>query len=223
MRSWSKLLLVGLIIASLSGYAGAQTTLTDDEDFQQWNDIQISIGLNKKVDLLLHTTLKFGQNITRIIEARGGVGIAYKPNRSFSMSPAYVYIESRNSAGRFLTEHRYSLRGTYKFPLKSFSLSHRSQYEYRVRGSGNSWRYRPSLTFEKALPEKFIPKAKFFVTEELFYVSTTKKFSRNRFSIGFSKTITDHLTLDLYYLRQNDGYSHPGDLHVIGSSLKIHL
>lgn len=223
MISWSKSLLLAVITVSLFGYAGAQTPQADDEDLQQWNDVQIAIGLSKKVDLLFQTTLRLSNNITKVAEARGGVGIAFKPTESFSVSPSYLYIESRNSAGRFLTEHRYSLRGTYKFPIKKFGLSHRSMYEYRVRGSGNSWRYRPSLTLEKALPEKLIPRAKLFVTEEIFYVSTTRAFSRNRFSLGVRKTLSDHLTLELYYLRQNDGFSHPGDLNVLGTSWKIHF
>lgn len=223
MRFWSKLLLSAIITAALFWCVGAQTTQADDEDLQSWNDIQLSIPVHKKVDLLVQTTFRFGSNMSKLSEARGGGGVSVKLNKAFSISPTYLYIESRNTAGAFLTEHRYSLRGTYKFPTKKFGLSHRSTYDYRVRSSGNSWRYRPSLTFEKALPEKFIPKAKFFVTEELFYVSTTKKFSRNRFSIGISKTISDHLTLDLYYLRQNDGFSHPGDLNVLGTSWKLHF
>jgi hypothetical protein len=195
----------------------------DDEDFQSWNDIQVTHPLNKNVDLLIQTTFRFTQNLTRFNEGRIGGGLAFKLNKSVAVSPTYTYIESRNSSGAFRTEHRYSLRGTFKFPTKNFGLSHRSIYEYRVRSSGNSWRYRPSLTFEKALPAGIISKAKIFVTEEPFYISTTGKFSRNRFSIGINKTVNSHLSLDVYYLRQNDGFSHPGDLNVLGTSWKIHL
>ena len=211
------------IAAAFCSFANGQTTQTDDEDTQSWNDLQVTIPLNKKVDLVLQTTFRIGHNITKLVEGRVGGGISVKLNKAFTVSPAYLYIESRNASGAFRTEHRYSLRGVYKFPTKGFGLSHRSIYEYRVRSSGNTWRYRPSITFEKPLPEKLISKAKFFVTEEPFYVSTTRKFSRNRFSLGVSKTINSHLTLDVYYLRQNDGYSHPGDLNVLGTSWKIHL
>ncbi len=223
MSFWITILFSVVIATAHIASVGAQTAQPDDEDVQQWNDLQFSVPLNKKVELLLQTTLRFGKNITNITEGRVGGGLSIKLNPSLSISPTYTYIESRNTAGRFVTEHRYSLRGTYKFPTRSFGLSHRSIYEYRVRSAGNSWRYRPSLTFEKALPENFIPKAKFFVTEEIFYVSTTKKFSRNRFSLGISKTVNSHLTLDVYYLRQNDGFSHPGDLNVLGTSWKFHL
>ncbi len=196
---------------------------TDDEDLQSWNDVQLTIPVSKKIDVFLQTTLRLGQNITSVSEGRVGAGAVFKIGKSVSFSPSYTYIEARNTAGVFHNEHRYSLRGTYKFPTKKFGLSHRSIYEYRVRASGNTWRYRPSLTFEKDLPEKFLKKAKFFITEEPFYVSTTRKFSRNRLSVGVSKVINKNLTLDVYYLWQNDRFSHPRDVNVLGTSWKFHL
>ena len=195
----------------------------DDEDAQSWNDVQVTVPINKKVDFTLYGTLRFGSSLTQGSEGRVGAGFGFHIIKAFSGPRSYLAIASRNSAGRFHDEHRLSLRGTYKFPTKGFALAHRSTYEYRVRTAGNSWRYRAALVLDKKLPEKFIPKSKLFVIEEVFYVSTTKKFSRNRFSVGISKELDKHLTLELYYLRQNDGYSHPGDLNVIGTSWKIHL
>lgn len=195
----------------------------DDEDTQSWNDLQITVPISTRFDFFLQTTARIGKNISRFNEGRVGSGFVWKINKAFSVSPSYLYISARNTAGEFLIENRFNLRATYKFPFKSFGLSHRSLFEYRVRQSGNSWRYRPSLTFEKELPEKFMSNAKFFVTEEPFYFSATGKFSRNRFSLGISKPLNKHLSLDVYYLRQNDGFSHPGDLNVIGTSWKVKL
>lgn len=195
----------------------------DDDDVQNWNDVQLTVPINKKVDFTLVGTFRFGANLSRFIEGRIAPGFVFKVNKAFSIAPSYTAIVSRNSAGRFHDEHRYSLRGTYKLPTKVITVAHRSIYEYRARTSGNSWRYRAAMIFEKKLPEKFIPKSKLFVIEEVFYISTTKKFSRNRFSVGISKAINKNLTLDLYYLRQNDGRSQPGDLNVIGTTWKINL
>jgi hypothetical protein len=89
--------------------------------------------------------------------------------------------------------------------------------------SRDSWRYRPSLTFEKDISKKIISGAKLYITEEVFYDSLLKRFSRNRFTVGVNKTLTNQLSLDLYYMRQNDGTTRPGDLHVIGTSWKIKL
>ena len=213
------IIFLGVLIVSVTGFGQAG----DNEDVQSWNDIQLAIPVNKKVDLVLTTTHRFGENLTRFNEGRVGAGLGVKLHKAFSAAMGYTYIESQNTAGQFRTEHRYHVNGVYKLPVKRFGLSHRSQFEYRVRGSGNSWRYRPSLTFEKALPAKLLSNAKFFMTEEPFYVSTTGKFSRNRFSLGIKKTVNSHFSLDVYYLRQNDGFSHPGDLNVIGTAWKFSL
>ncbi len=220
MSSIYRFLVAALFLTVLSTANSAQT---DHEDVQSWNDIQLTIPVHEKVDLSLTTTYRFGENLTRFNEGRVGAGIGLKLHKSFSTAAGYNYIESRNTGGEFRTEHRYHLNGVYKFPFKRFGLSHRSQYEYRVRGSGNSWRYRPSITIEKSLPERFLSNTKVFVTEEPFYVSTTGRFSRNRFSVGIKKAVNDHFSFDIYYLRQNDGFSRPGDLNVIGTSWKFSL
>ncbi len=195
----------------------------DDEDIQSWNDVQLTIPMNKRVDVFTRLTLRFGNNVTRLNESRIGFGYVWKPTKAFSISPFYLYIKVRDSAGKFRIENRLNLAATYHFPFKSFGLSHRSIYESRLRAPANSWRYRSMLTVDKHLPESVLPGAKWFVADEVFYDSRTEKFSRNRFSVGITKAISKELSLDLYYTRQNDGFSHPGDLNVLGSAWKIHL
>lgn len=223
MKFWSGTLSLIFMSAVFCASASSQVLQLDREDTQSWNDVQITAPVHKKVDVFAVGTLWFGKNLSRVEEGRFGGGVVVKLNKAVSVSPYYFYIESRNILGRFSTEHRLHLRGTYRFPFKKFGLSHRSLYEYRIRHRIRTWRYRPSLTFEKELPKKLLPNAKLFITEEPFYVAATRKFSRNRFSVGVAKTVNSKLQLDVYYLRQNDGISIPGDLHVIGTSWKVRL
>lgn len=197
--------------------------ITDDEDIQSWNDVQLTVPISKQLDFYTSLTLRLGKNVTRLNDGRYAVGFVYKPNKSWSFQPFYWFIDARNSRSQFKAEHRLNLRVGYRFPIKKFGLSHRSAFEYRLREPLHSFRWRPSLTFDKDIPKNIIPKAKFFVTDEVFYDSLLNKFSRNRFSIGITKTLTKKLSLDLYYMRQNDGYTHPGDLNVIWASWKIKL
>lgn len=216
------LVLIALSTVFIS-FSDAQVPQVDRDDTQFWNDLLVSLPVHKRIDFLFQTTARFGKNLSNFTEGRVGAGLMFKLTKSVSVLPSYHYIETRNALGSLRTEHRFSLRGIYKFPMKKFDLSHRSTFEYRVRTVGNSWRYRPSLVFEKTIPERLLRGAKFFITEEPFYVSTTGKFSRNRISAGVSKTLNEHLTLELYYLRQNDRFSLPGDLHVIGTTWKVKL
>lgn len=217
-----KIALSLITIVAFSVFINAQATV-DRADNQSWNDVQLTVPMTEQFDFFLQGTFRFGKNVTRLSDRRIQVGFTYKPTKSLTLSPFYWNIVARNSSGRFRQEHRLNFRAVYRFPIKKFGLSHRSTFEYRLRRPVNSWRYRPSLTFEKDIPEKFIPKAKFFVTEEVFYDSILKKFSRNRFSIGINKTINKKLSLDVFYMRQNDGFSVPGDLNIVGTAWKIKL
>ncbi len=203
-------------------FTHAQTT-GDDEDIQSWNDVQLIVPMAKKVDFLTQITGRFGNNVSQFVDGRYLFGFTLKPTKSFSVTPFYWYISARNIRGEFREEHDLNLRGVYRFPFKKFGLSHRSQYEYRIRHPQDSWRYRAMLTVDKDIPKNIIPKAKFFVADEVFYDSLIKKFNRNRFSIGITKTLTKKASVDIYYMRQNDGYAHPGDLNVIWTAWKIHL
>ena len=209
------------LLALLCASAAAQSS--DDEDLQLWNDLQVTVPVHKKLDLVLHAEFHSANNISRFNEGRGGAGVVWKFAKNVSFNPSYAYIESRNTAGQFRTEHRVRLRGSYRFPIEKIGLTHRSSFELRFRSSGYSWRYRPSITVEKSLPNRLISDAKIFLTEEPFYVSTTGGFTRNRISIGIAKQISPRLGLEVYYMRQNDGFSHPGDLNVIRASWKVIL
>lgn len=211
-----------ILIGYCAGFAAAQTT-TDEDDNQSWNDVQLTVPMTKKFDFFSQITARFGSNVSRLTDTRLAVGFVWKPTKSLSVSPFFLNIEARNASGRFRQENRLNLRATYRFPTKGFGLSHRSLFEYRMRRPRNSWRYRPSLTFEKDIPNKFIPDARIFVTEEVFYDSLLKRFSRNRFTVGINKTLNKKLSLDVYYMRQNDGFSVPGDLNVIGTGWRVRL
>lgn len=218
----SKIFLASLFVIFCCTFTDAQA-LVDQDDFQSWNEIQLTVPMSKHFDFYTSITERFGKNVTQINDSRFAIGFVYKPNKTWSFQPFYWNIQMRNSRNQFREEHRFSLRVGYKFPIKQFGLSHRSTFERRLRKPQNSWRYRPSLTFDKDLPKNFISHAKIYLTEEIFYDSILKKFSRNRFTVGITKNLTKHLALDIYYMRQNDGLSRPGDLNVIGTTWKIHL
>ena len=217
-----KIIFALLTISFCVIFVSAQA-VADRDDNQSWNDLQLTVPMSKQMDFYLAFTERFGKNITQVSDQRLAIGFVYKPHKSWSVMPFYWNINARNSRGQFRTEHRLNLRIGYRFPFKKFGLSHRSAFEYRLRRPLNSWRYRPSLTFEKDLPKNFIPGAKLFLTEEVFYDSLLKKFSRNRFTVGVNRTLTKKLSLDVYYMRQNDGFSRPGDLNVIGTTWRVRL
>lgn len=207
----------------LAPLPASMQTIADTDDFQSWNEVQVTVPASEKLDLFFSGTMRFGSNVSKLSDARVAAGVVYKPNKKWSFSPFHLYVRARNSRGVFQTENRLNLRAGYRFPFKKFGLSHRSALEYRIREPQNSWRYRPSITFEKELPKKLTPGARMFITEEIFYDSILKKFSRSRFSVGIGKTLTKKLSLDAYYMRQTDSNSRPGNLNVVGTTWRVKL
>jgi hypothetical protein len=209
-------------ITTLSCVLVAQSS-SNDSDFQSWNDLQITVPLTKKLDLYTVTTIQFGGNLTNVDNTRFAAGVTVKPTKRFSITPYLLVLSDRNSNNEFRYEYRFSLRGVYKRQFEHFGLSHRSQLEYRIRPGRNTWRYRPSVTVEKALPERFVRGLKAFVTEEPFYDSASGRFSRNRLSAGVSKKLNEKLSLDIYFLRQGDNFNKPGTVNVLGTAWKLSL
>ena len=198
-------------------------TEEDTTDLGSWNDLEVNVGINKKLDLNTVTTLRLDDNISRVDSYRLSVGVTVKPTESFSLAPFTTFISSRNSSGRLRYEYSTGLKAVYRFPMKGFGLSHRSQIEHRSRPGRNSWRYRPSVTLEKDLPESFTKGASVFFTLEPFYDSISERFSRTRYSAGIEKSLNKKLAVEIYYLFQGDNDSAPGSVHVIGTTLKVKL
>jgi hypothetical protein len=214
-----------IITTALAVGASAQIIAVpiDHEDIQSWNETQLTVPLSVHFDFLTRLNLRFVNNLTNLNDERFVMGFVWKPSKALSISPAYIYVDDGNPPRKFRLENRFNLAATYRFPIKSFGLSHRSSIERRLRRSSRSWRYRTQLSFDKDLPVTFISKSKFFMSEEVYYDSLAKRFSRNRFSIGITKMLSPHLSLDVYYMRQNDGIARPGDLNVIGTAWKFKL
>jgi hypothetical protein len=206
----------------LVGRAHSQN-LQPQDDIQSWNDIQLTVPIDENFELFSALTGRFGKNITRLNDGRAAIGIGWKANKLLTIIPFYWFIRARNSNSLFRNEHRLNVRATLRFPLGKFGGVHRSTYEYRIREPLNSWRYRALLGIERDIPKSIIPSAKWFVNDEIFYDSILDRFSRNRFSIGINKTLSKMLSVDIYYMRQNDGFSRPGDLHTIWATWRVKL
>ena len=107
--------------------------------------------------------------------------------------------------------------------MKKFRLSDRNLFERRFRNPGaTSTRYRNRFQVEHPVGPKKLGLS-LYVADEVFYDWSVNRWVRNRFTAGASKVFNKHFTQDLYYLRQNDGVTIPGDLNVIGAALRLRL
>jgi len=211
----------GLLL--LQSIAFAQTTAPSQTDTQNWNDVQLSVPITKDIDFNLLGTLRLGRDISRPVDERIGAGATFRIGKYLVVEPNYLHIGMQPFEGRRVWENRLSLPTTLRFQRGKFRFSDRNLFERRLRHPGiDATRYRNRLRIEHPVgPDHW--KLSVGVADEVFYDWSVNDWVRNRFAIGVSKVLNKNVTLDMYYLRQNDGRSVPGDLHVIGTIWRIRL
>ena len=218
-----RLILALLITSVTASYVLAQTSLRPREDTQFWNETQIIAPVAKKLDVVMFGVLRVGRDLSRPVDERIGAGMAFKPNRYMTFQPHYLYVAQQPFAGRKVFEHRLNLEATFRLFPGKFTIADRNRLERRVRhASRDFWVYRNRLQIDYPLKIgdfSFKP----FVADEVWYDSSASQWTRNRFSVGIIKDFHPRFSGELFYLRQNDGRARPGNLHVIGTLLRIRL
>jgi hypothetical protein len=108
-----------------------------------------------------------------------------------------------------------SADGIVNFKIRKFEITDNNLFEFRFRRSGNSQRYRNRLKISH--PVRIgETKIDLFASDEVYYEWDERAWTRNRFKVGFGKDLGKRGGYEIYYMRQNDGFSRPGDLHVFG-------
>jgi hypothetical protein len=217
------LLLCGAALPSLGQASTRAQTPVPKADTQSWNDVQLIVPLSKQFDFLVQGTVRIGGNLTTAVDERWGFGFNYKAAKYLTLNELYFHREARPPHGRQEHEDRLSFGATMRFPLGKFTVSDRNWFERRWRDPQvDAWRYRNRIQVEH--PFK-INKAKFtfYITEEPFYDWSLHVWSRNRAALGASHVFNKHFTGELFFMRQNDGRTRPGDINIIGTVMRFRL
>lgn len=209
-----------LLISSIG--SRAQSTRSSQTDTQNWNDVYFTVPLAGPVDFIMQGTIRNGRDVSRPVDERLGVGFVFKVGKYLTVVPNYLYIDAQPFEGRRTFENRLSVTSIVRFPVGRFTFAERNIFERRLRTAGVSTRYRNRLQVDYRIgPDKH--KLSLFVSDEVFYDWSFNAWGRNRAAVGISKVLNKNVTLELYYLRQNDSHSVPGDLHVIGTAWRFKM
>jgi len=209
-----------LLVCSIAAFGQLNLDQTDN---QFWSDFQLAVPVTRQIDFNILGTLRLGRDVSRPVDERVGAGFSFKVGQYLTISPNYVHIGMQPFAGRRVWENRLTLPVVLAFKLDKFTLRDRNQLERRYRNSGlKSWRYRNRFQIEHPIGGDKLGLS-MFITDEVFYDWTVDRWVRNRFGVGAIKVFNKHLTQDFYYMRQNDGVSIPGDLNIVGTTLRFRL
>ena len=219
----SKTFLLVIMLVGVRSAAAQTAAAVPTDDVQLWNDVQIAVPLNGSVDMNFTGSFRLGRNLTHPVSERGGVSFSFKARKFLTLETGYLYVASQPSEGRKSYNSTLSAGATIKFPIRRFVVSSRSQFERRFRSpqvDSNRYRHRMRIETPVKIGER---KFNVFVSNEMFYDFRQSEWTRNRFAAGMNKKLSKNLSYEWYYMRQNDGRSRPGDLHILGSILKVQL
>lgn len=208
----------GGVILLVAGIAVAQTGSQPPRgDIQLWNDAWLIAPLKPQADLVVSGTIRFGGNVSQLIDERVGVSFNIKANKFLTLTPTWLYIAQQpvgQSGSRY--ETRLNFAATVTVPLGKFLFSDRNQFERRLlHARDDTTRYRNRVQIERPLTwgdAKFQPYASY----EIFYDSGAHAWTRHRFIAGVNKPLDKHLTVDVYYVHQQDGFVSRGNWRAIG-------
>ena len=210
-------------IAISTSAVHGQTTTPPKAATQIWAEQQLSLPVNQRVDLVLLGYLHLGRKSERPVaeHVATGLGVSFKLGKYLTVFPFYTHFENQPAAAVRNKEERLTIEATVRFPLRKVTFSDRNRFEYHWRTPHLDFiHYRNKMQLERALN---LWKLTGFVADEVFYDSHFDAWIRNRIYAGVSKKVNQHLSFELYYMRQNDGHSRPGDLNVLGNTLKVRL
>ena len=224
LHIWAVLLLLSCCFANTQ----AQTPLPPREDKQFWSETQIIKPLTDDKDLIIIGVVRFGREIQRPVDERIGGGVAFKLNKYLTLMPTYLYVDQQPFEGNRISEHRLILNLTGKIGLGKLTFTNRNLIERRVRHNSRDFTmYRNRLQIDHpARLGRFHFKP--FLADEIFYSTQpgTKGrlgWFRNRISAGIIKQINRSLNAEFFYLYQHDGTSRPGNIHAVGTLIRIYL
>jgi len=217
------LIMSGFVLVIGASNASGQTPAPPHSATQFWTEQSFAAPINKRIDIVLLGYLHLGRKSERPVaeHAATGLGVSFKVGKYLTVFPFYTHFENQPAVVSRNKEERLTIEATLKFPLGRVTLSDRNRFEYRWRTPPlNFIHYRNRLQLEHPLN---VWKLNGFVADEIFYDTHFDAWIRNRVYAGVSKKVNEHFTFELYYMRQNDGHSRPGDLNVIGNTLKFRL
>jgi len=201
----------------------SQINNTDESrrDTQFRGEVEIAVPLYKELYLTVGGDLRLGQAAkNRFVRGEAGFLYIQKLGRFFTVAPRYRYRAAQEFSGKSESENRLSLDGIVNFKIRKFAVTDNNLFEFRFQRSGYSQRYRNRLKVSHPI-EITKTKIDLFASDEVYYEWEERAWTRNRFKVGFGNTVGERAGYEIYYMRQNDGFSRPGDLHVFGIEFEI--
>jgi hypothetical protein len=209
-----------------------------DSTSQFWPEVDLYINLNDKSRLFFVYSGTKQEDLGTYADGQTGVyfdfwalpalrkNLSRRPDASLSklllLRAGYLISRPKNDSGA-ATEQMLTCEATGRAPLPaSLLLSDRNRFDFRWVNGDYTWRYRNRLKLERTFSAgryQLTP----YAHAEVFYSGEEGDFTRLRYAAGMEWTITRHIVLEGYYLRQNDWRSVPQFVNATGLAVQFYF
>lgn len=199
----------------------AQSAEPDFDDNQLWLETSVALPLKKDLNLIVTPGVRVGRDFGHLVDERATVALNYKVSKNFGFAVGYLYRRAQPDAVRRGFENRIFANFTIAASLGKFALANRNQFEQRRNNSRpDSFVYRNRVALERDL-KLLGTGARPVLAFETFYDSRLNSFFRQRLTIGAGKKLARNLSGDVFYTKQFDARSRPGNLNIVGAALRV--
>jgi len=202
---------------------------SQQNDFGMWNTLSFEYKISQKLSIVAVEEFRLKENLSKINLFYTNLGVSYKLNEYFKISPVYRFIQKAFDDGSFGLKHRLMLDITYKRKISIISFTTRTRLQGELAFPGTDplgyipeyyWRQKFDFKFDIS-SSRFTP----YVGMEMrvqFYNPRIKEhqgfgFDRIRSYIGCDYVINKSNALGIYYLTQFDfQVNDPTTLFILG-------
>ena len=181
-------------------------------------DFSATHQLDEKTDFLIGAELRYGNDQGHLTYRRITTGFPFHWRKFLTLEPYYQYSVSDSFVRTLDAQNRLAFAATVN-SLETLELRDRNLGERRFMMDGQEWRYRNRVEFRRPLSVYPQGIERFRLGRSLLQFDRGQVVSKP-FCTGCRAKTQQEISIDLFYVHQNDGYSHPGDLNGVGMTLK---
>ena len=198
---------------------GQGATQYPRNDFQAWSAFRATHPLRRGDDFFIGAGLRYGNDQGHLSYRRITTGFDFRWHGILTIQPYYQYSMNDSLSGALDPENRLGLALTLGVPWRHWQVSDRNLGERRFLVNRQAWRYRNRLEFRRPI-SMLREQLNVFAWDEVYFGTRAGRWYRDRLALGAGRKLIDKISMDVFYVHQNDGYSHPGDLNGVGMALK---
>ncbi|MBI3510518.1 MAG: DUF2490 domain-containing protein [Bacteroidetes bacterium] len=223
-----------ILLPILLSFLFVTNSIAQTEDFGSWMTFSFNKKIVKNFDFNFDQELRLKNNLQSVNLTYTNIGVTYKFNKYFRISPVYRFIDKNKGNDSWGIRQRAYVDLIFKYKLGKFSFGYRA----RLQSEWRSWGYASDLGNVPELYERNMFKVAYAATASLSpYVASELRFQyrnpripyhngfdRSRFYAGLNYDFNQFSSGGIYFMCQKEwNVNDRQTLYILGFEYSISL